>query len=221
MVTKKRMCRFFAIALVFMLTLQAIILGTAAFAENREKEITTNLIFTETTAESPIDKKEIYDKEKIDQLAKDYDVEPEYLHYIAETEKTFGLEPYELFALIAQESGFVSQTKMDGGSLSYSTTQMKMPTAKTAHMAITEYYKKDIPYPTHEKLAEDKYYATMLAGGYLKYLHDTYNDKHESYTAYRWGIGGRLTYYQKHGNYQSFYALKVAELNQAFAKKEI
>jgi len=216
LVTEKRISRFFAVALVaFMVATQAIFLGTAAFAENREKEVQTDIKIQETAEH------QVYQHEKIDQLARDYQVESEYLYYIAEVEKIFELEPYELFALIAQESGFTPQTRMDGGSLSYNTTQMKMPTAKTAYMAITEYYKKDIPYPTHEKMAEDKYYATMLAGGYLKYLHDTYHDKYESYTAYRWGIGGRLDYYQRNGHFQSAYALKISELNQTFAQKKV
>ena len=100
---------------------------------------------------------EHFSKEKLDKLAAKYNADSEYLYFIVEVEKVFNLEPCELLALIAQESGFRPQTHMDGGSLSYSTTQMKLPTAKTAHMAMTEYYKIDIPYPTHELLRDDKY----------------------------------------------------------------
>lgn len=214
MVTKGRISRFLSIALVtFIIATQAIFVGTAAFAENREKEESQTQINIWETAEY-----QVYKKEIIEALALEYQVEPEYLYYIAEVEHTFGLEPYELFALIYLESKFKPQTKMDGGSLSYSTTQMKLSTAKTAYMAITEYYKKDIPTPTHELLAEDKYYATLLAGGYLKYLHDTYKDKYESYTAYRWGIGGRLEFYEKYGHYQSPYALQLAKVINTLAQ---
>ena len=159
---------------------------------------------------------EQFSKEKLDKLATKYNADPEYLYFIVEVEKAFNLEPCELLALIAQESGFRPQTHMDGGSLSYSTTQMKLPTAKTAHMAMKEYYQIDIPYPTHELLRDDKYYATLLAGGYLRYLHDVYKDKYESYTAYNWGIGGRMIYYNKNGNFLSPYAVKVANLVKSF-----
>lgn len=156
--------------------------------------------------------------EKLDKLAEKYKADPVYLDYIIQVEKSFKLAPCELLALIAQESGFKPQTHMDGGSLSYSTTQMKMPTAKTAHMAITKYYNMDIPYPTHELLNDDKYYAAFLAGGYLRYLQDTYNDKYEAYTAYNWGIGGRMTFFKNNGHFKSPYALKVASLEDSFVK---
>ncbi len=167
-------------------------------------------------------KSDVYSTEKINnkiiKLANKYNVDPNYLNYIVSVEKKFNLEPCELLALIAQESGFKPQTHMDGGSLSYSTTQMKMPTAKTAYMAITEYYKMDIPYPTEELLIKDKYYAAFLAGGYLRYLHDVYKDKYESYTAYNWGIGGRMIYYKNNGHFKSPYAIKVANLVNSFAQ---
>lgn len=162
--------------------------------------------------------KEAFTREKLDKLAERYKADPEYLSYIIQVENTFQLNPCELLALIAQESGFKPQTRMDGGSLSYSTTQMKLPTAKTAYMAITEYYKMDIPYPTHELLKEDKYYAAFLAGGYLRYLQDTYQDKYEAYTAYNWGIGGRMIFYKNNGHFKSPYALKVASLEESFEK---
>ncbi|NLI93937.1 MAG: transglycosylase SLT domain-containing protein [Peptococcaceae bacterium] len=157
-------------------------------------------------------------REKISNLAAKYKSDPEYLHYIIQVEKTFKLEPCDLLALIAQESGFKPQTHMDGGSLSYSTTQMKMPTAKTAYMAITEYYNMEIPYPTDELLREDKNYAAFLAGGYLRYLNDTYKNKYESYTAYNFGIGGRMIFYQNNGHFKSPYAIKVASLGESFVK---
>lgn len=210
-----RISRFFTIAFVTLtIVTQAMFIGTAVFAEDREKQDSTETIIkTAETAEQKY-------KMNLDHIAEKYHVEADYLYYIAEVEKSFNLEPYELVALIAQESGFVSQTKMDGGSLSYNTTQMKLPTAKTAYMAITEYYKKDIPYPSHDLLANDKYYAAMLAGGYLKYLQDTYNDKYESYTAYRYGIGGRLGYFQKYGSFKSRYALALEDLSTSFAQEE-
>lgn len=152
----------------------------------------------------------------IDKLAAKYKAEPTYLDYIVQVEKMFGLEPCELLGLIAIESGFKPQTRMDGGSLSYSTTQMKMATAKTAHMAITKYYGMAIPYPTHDLMANDKYYAAFLAGGYLKYLHEVYKNKEESYTAYNWGINGRKTFYNKHGHYKSPYAIKLTNTAQSF-----
>lgn len=172
------------------------------------------LISPETKLETQIANS--YSREKLDNLANKYQADPEYLDYIIQVEKTFNLAPCELLALIAQESGFKPQTHMDGGSLSYSTTQMKMPTAKTAYMAITEYYKMEIPYPTDELLKEDKYYAAFLAGGYLRYLHDTYNNKYESYTAYNWGIGGRMIFYKNNGHFKSPYAIKVANLGESF-----
>ncbi|MFA6808031.1 MAG: transglycosylase SLT domain-containing protein [Eubacteriales bacterium] len=215
MVRERRIRGFLTIALVtFMVVTQAICVVTATFAEDRDKEIQPTVLTLETT------ENQVYKKEFIELLANQYHVDVNYLNYIAEVEKTFDLEPYELFALISQESNFIPQTKMDEGTLSYNTTQMKLATAKTAYMAITEYYKKEISYPTHELLKDDKYYATMLAGGYLKYLHDTYNNKYESYTAYRCGISGRLEFYNKNGNYKSSYALKIAELSSAFAKGE-
>lgn len=155
---------------------------------------------------------------RISAIASKYNSSEEYLVFILEIEKEFGLEPCRLLALIAAESGFTPQTHMDGGSLSYNTTQMKLPTAKTAHMAMTEYYKMDVPYPTHELLDNDKYYATLLAGGYLKYLNDVYKDADymESYTAYNWGISGRMTFYNQNGHFRSPYAIKVTNLQQSF-----
>lgn len=242
MVREGRLSRFLALALVtVVIAVQGIAIGTAAFADYREKEKQTAAYVGEP-AESRIyqpvnykldnhkaekfdqvkHKQEILDQGKhkqeiLDRLAQDYNVEKEYIYYIAEIENMFKLEPYELLALIAQESKFVPQTKMDGGSYSYNTTQMKLDTAKTAYMAITEYYHHDIPVPTHELLAEDKYYAALLAGGYLKYLRDTYQNKYEAYTAYHRGIGGRLAYYAKNGHFKSPYALQVADLSTAFA----
>ena len=157
-------------------------------------------------------------QERITSLANRYQADPEYLEYILELEKEFDLKPYSLLALIAQESGFKPQTRMDGGSLSYSTTQMKMASAKTAHMAMSTYYKLNVPYPTHERLRDDEYYAAYLAAGYLRYLHDVYDDEDymESYTAYNWGIGGRMTFYNRHGHFKSPFALKVLSLQKSF-----
>ena len=160
-----------------------------------------------------------YNEEKIQRLVEKYSVEKDFLYYLADIEIKFNLEPFELMALIAQESEFRSITHMDGGSLSYNIAQMKLSTAKTAYMAITEYYGMDIPYPTHELLQEDKYYAALLAGGYIKYLHDKYQDKYESYTAYRWGIPGRMEYFKRNGSFNSPYAQSIVELNNSFSGK--
>ena len=158
---------------------------------------------------------------KIIDIAKTYGVNPEYLYYILEVEKEFSLHQYSLLALIAIESGFKPQTHMDGGSLSYSTTQMKLPTAKTAYTAMTEYYKIDVPYPTHKLLNEDKYYATILAGGYLRYLNDVYKDDDymETYTAYNWGVGGRMIFYNQHGHFKSPYATKALSIRKEFLEE--
>ena len=75
----------------------------------------------------------------------------------------------------------------------------------------------NIPYPTHELLLDDNYYAALLAGGYLKYLHDKYQDRYESYTAYRWGITGRMEYYNRNGDFKSPYARRIVELNNSFS----
>ncbi|RNC28629.1 MAG: hypothetical protein AWM53_01288 [Candidatus Dichloromethanomonas elyunquensis] len=213
MFTEKRISRFLAVALVtFIVATQAIFIGTAAFAENREKESQQEINIWDTAAYKE------YHKEDIDKLAKEYQVEPNYLYYIAEVETAFNLEPYELFSLIYLESKFVPQTIMDGGSFSYNTTQMKLATAMTAYMAITQYYQKNIPYPTHDLLKDNKYYATLLAGGYLRYLHDTYKDRDESYTAYRMGINGRLAFFRKNGNYKSSYALRLEEVRESLTQ---
>lgn len=219
MFTNGKISRCLAIAVIGLaITAQAMFVGTAVFAENREnKEAKEN----STSQAMESGEQKTYGQYNLDFLASAFDVEPEYLGYIAQVEVTFGLEPYELMALIAQESEFIPQTKMDGNSLSYNATQMKLATAKTAFMAITEYYNMDIAYPTHELLSEDKYYAAMLAGGYLKYLHDIYQDKYESYTAYHKGIGGRLAYYREKGDYKSEYALQVAGLTAAFAQGKV
>ncbi|HHV65013.1 MAG TPA: hypothetical protein GXX46_08085 [Peptococcaceae bacterium] len=241
MITEGRLSRFLAIALLTVTTViivsQGITTGTAAFVDYREKEklTTVNLgqvnyqIINDMKSDNKSNNIKLdnkvedlksgdYKPEIIEKIAQAYNVEEEYLYYIVGVEKMFQLKPYELLALIAQESKFISQTKMDGGSYSYNTTQMKLNTAKTAYMAITEYYGKDIPAPTHELLLEDKYYAALLAGGYLKYLHDTYQDKYESYTAYHRGIGGRLDFFAQNGHYKSPYALQIVELNAAFAE---
>ena len=219
MISENNSNRYLSAAFVLIIVAACILfIGTTGFAksvESREKERQNTQDYWETAAY------EKYNKENIDGIAEKYSVEPEYLYYLVEVERKFDLEPYELMALIAQESEFRSITHMDGGSLSYSTTQMKLSTAKTAYMAITEYYKMDISYPTHELLVQDDYYAALLAGGYLKYLHDSYKDKYESYTAYRWGITGRMDYYNKNGHFQSQYALRIAELNRSFSEEHI
>ena len=215
MVPKKNSNRYLLAPFVLIIFAACILfLGTASFAESREESQTTQ-DYWETAAY------ENYNKKNIDGIAGKYSVEPEYLYYLVEVEQKFDLEPYELMALIARESEFRSITHMDGGSLSYNTTQMKLPTAQTAYMAITEYYKMDISFPTHELLAEDEYYAALLAGGYLRYLHDIYNDRYESYTAYRWGIAGRMDYYNRNGHFQSQYALKIVELKRSFSNEVI
>jgi hypothetical protein len=212
-VTEGRISRFLAIALVtIILASQAIFLGAASFTGNREKENKKEINIWQTADY------QAYKKDKIDMLANEYHVEPDYLYYIVQVEREFNLEPYELFALIYLESKFVPDTKMDGGSLSYSTTQIKLPTAITAYNAITEYYKKIIPYPSHELLSANKYYATLLAGGYLKYLEDVYKDKYESYTAYRLGINGRIEYFKRNGNYKSTYALQLDKIRNSLAQ---
>ena len=157
-----------------------------------------------------------FKSEKLQLLADRYQADPEYLNFIIKVEKTFKLDPCELLALIALESGFKPQTRMDGGSLSYSTTQMKLATAQTAYMAITKYYKMNIIPPTHELLQNNPYYAAFLAGGYLRYLYDVYKNKDETYTAYNWGIGGRMLFYQKNGHFRSAYAVKLSKLRDEF-----
>lgn len=153
------------------------------------------------------------------QFTDQYGVDPAYVRYIIQVEEIFQLEDCELLALIGQESGFRPKTRMDGGSLSYNTTQMKLATAKTAYMAITEYYHIQVPQPTHEKLEDDPYYAAFLAGGYLRYLNDVYKDPYETLTAYNWGINGRMTYLDKHGDFRSPYALKVTQLQKSIREQ--
>lgn len=155
---------------------------------------------------------------KIDLLAEKYNTRPYYLEYVLETEKYFKLKPYSLLALIAQESGFRPITHIDGGSLSYNTTQMKMSSAITAHMAMTKYYRMDVVYPTDCLLKNNKYYATFLAGGYLRYLNDVYKDEdyYETYTAYNWGIDGRMIFYNMYGHFRSPYAISVKKLQTYF-----
>lgn len=210
MSTHERISRFLAMfVVVVLIATQIIALGTATFAGNRETEYMA----------TPIIEPEInhYPEPKLEKLAHQYQVDIAYLKYIAEVEKQFGLEPFELCALIAQESEFKPKTHMDGGSYSYSTTQMKLPTARTAHMALKEYYAVEAPEPTHDLMSNDIYYATLLAGAYLKYMHDVYKNKYESLTAYRWGINGRLEYFKKNGHYESPYAKKVIDLRNTFA----
>lgn len=212
MLRERGSSRFITIAIVVLMVATQVFIGAAAFAETSTNSYKTGEANWEDEAH------EDYNQEKLNKLAEKYSVEAEYLQYILEVEKTFRLEPCELLALIALESGFKPKTHMDGGSLSYNTTQMKMSTAKTAYIAITEYYKMNIPYPSHELLRDDKYYAALLAGGYLRYLHDTYKNKYESYTAYNRGIGGRMEFYKKNGHFKSPYAVKVANLSQSFGK---
>lgn len=214
---EKRLSRFLAtFLLTVFIAVQAMSVGTAAFAEEKEKasEKECSNLSSNVIAES--NEKQKYNQEALERISQEYQVDYEYLAYISSVEETFQLEPYELFALIAVESEFVSWTRMDGGSLSFNTTQMKLATAKTAYMAITDYYHQDILYPSADMLTSDRKYAAYLAGGYLRYLHDTYNNQDESYTAYRMGINGRLTYYQTHGDYESPYALRVKTLCHSF-----
>ncbi|UWG97647.1 hypothetical protein LPY66_02085 [Dehalobacter sp. DCM] len=218
MLSEKRFSRVLAVLLfAVFITAQAMTTGTAAFAE--EKEIVRieecNPLSSKEIAESNQENQK-YKKETLQRIAQEYHVDYDYLEYISHVEETFQLEPYELFALIAIESKFVSSTKMDGGSLSFNTTQMKLATAKTAYMAITDYYHQDITFPDQARLTADRNYAAYLAGGYLRYLHDVYKNQGESYTAYRMGINGRLTYYQAYGNYESPYAVQIKTLSQSF-----
>lgn len=218
MIPKQKSNRYLVITLALLIVAtQIMFFGTTSSAENesRENEKHTVQSYWETTAYVK------YSKDNINILAEKYSVEPAYLNYLVEVEREFDLEPYELMALIAQESEFRSITHMDGGSLSYNTTQMKLPTALTSYVAITEYYNKNIAYPTHELLTEDRYYAALLAGGYLRYLHDVYEDKYESYTAYKMGINGRMSFFNRNGHFQSPYALRVVELTGTFSQEGI
>lgn len=221
MIEVGRISRYLTIAFVSaFITVQAIFVSTAVFAENREIEQFKEVKQIEHVSIETAKYQDIR-KMNLNRIANEYGVEPDYLYQITEIEQQFNLQPYELVALIAQESGFKPKTQMDGGSLSYSTTQMKLPSAQTAYMAITEYYKIQIPYPTHDLLASDTYYATLLAGGYLRYLHDVYENKYEAYTAYRYGIGGRLSYYERYGDFRSSYALKIEELTHSYVQREL
>lgn len=217
MIPKNKSNRYLIMALALIIVATHIIFfETASFAESREKEKKTHTVQDYWETEPYMN----YSKANIDRLAEKYGVEPAYLNYLVEVEREFDLEPYELMALIAQESEFRSITHMDGGSLSYNTTQMKLPTAQTSYMAITDYYNMNIAYPTHELLAEDMYYAALLAGGYLRYLHDVYEDKYESYTAYRMGINGRMDFFNRYGHFQSPYALRVVDLTRSFSQEQ-
>jgi hypothetical protein len=215
---------FIAIQLIFMgITISGYPGKTSVSVKENKQTVETNLTdnwerIRPETKDPQITTLKTAGRENITNLAAKYKADPEYLHYIIQVEKTFKLAPCELLALIAQETGFTPQTHMDGGSLSYSTTQMKMPAAQTAYMAITQYYNLKIPYPTDELLRNDKNYAAFLAGGYLRYLNDTYKNKFETYTAYNLGIGGSLTYYQNNGHFRSPYAVKVASLGESLLK---
>lgn len=156
-------------------------------------------------------------EEKINNIADKYNTSQIYIHYIIDLEKELELEPYSLLAIIAIESGFEPQTRMDAGSISYNTTQMKMNTAKTAYMVMVEHFDLTVGYPTDYMLRNNKYYAAYLAGGYLKYLSSVYEGNYyESYTAYNWGISGRMMFYNQYGHFQSSYALKVVKLQESF-----
>lgn len=214
---EKRFSRILAaFLLAILITAQAMIVGTAAFAEEK-RIVSENECSTPSSNEiAESDQNQKYSQKALERIAQEYHVEYEYLVYIASVEETFQLEQYELFALIATESKFVSCTEMDGGSLSFNTTQMKLASAKTAYMAITDYYHQEILYPNADILTSDRKYAAYLAGGYLRYLKDVYKNQDESYTAYRMGINGRLTYYQEYGDFESPYAVQVKTLCHSF-----
>jgi curli biogenesis system outer membrane secretion channel CsgG len=215
---KKWLGRILMLIVALVFATQAVYAGTTAFTEVKVKE---KAQAQECAKEPEViihqeKEDDIYSQERLEKIARDYQVDYEYLKYLSEVEKNFNLEPYELFALIASESAFIPITKMDGGSLSYNTTQMKLVTAEAVYKIITENYQMEIPYPNGELLEKDKNYAALLAGGYLRYLRDLYESKEESYTAYQMGMSGRLNYYQKHGDYWSPYAVKIDALRQSF-----
>ena len=235
MFRKKWLGRILLLIIALVFATQAVYARTTAFTEINEKSEVQELakdpeVITqketenvETQSEVSLNEEnenEIYGQENLEKIARAYQVDYEYLEYLAEVEKTFELDPYELFALIASESAFIPITKMDGGSLSYNTTQMKLGTAEAAYKVITENYQIDIPYPNGELLKKDKNYAALLAGGYLRHLRDLYGNKEESYTAYQMGMSGRLSYYKKHGDYWSPYAVKIDTLRKSFLDQD-
>jgi len=127
-----------------------------------------------------------------------------WLQHIYNTEQTCQLKAGELFGLIANESSLNNITKMDGGSLSYGVTQIKLPTAKIMYEALKS-KGISIQMPT-AALLQDKYYAVTLSGRYLQYLKTIYTDQNVIY--HFWNLGNTTAHAATHCIYE--YTINMA-----------
>jgi len=128
-----------------------------------------------------------------------------WLEHIYNTEQACKLKAGELFSLIANESSLNNITKMDGSSLSYGVTQIKLPTAKIMYEAL-RLKGVALQMPT-AALLQDKYYAVTLSGKYLQYLHSIYTDQNVIY--HFWNLGNATAHAATHFIYE--YTINMAE----------
>jgi len=112
----------------------------------------------------------------------------EWLHYIVKMEKDCHLQRGELMSLIYSENSFTHKTVMDGGSLSYGCSQMKLSTAMDAYRQIKS-TGIQIAEPTENLLRNDKMYLTEFTGRYLQFMHNKLTNPYEVWTSYNKGFG--------------------------------
>jgi hypothetical protein len=128
-----------------------------------------------------------------------------WLEHIYNTEQACKLKAGELFGLVANESSLNNITKMDGSSLSYGVTQIKLPTAKIMYEAL-RLKGVALQMPT-AALLQDKYYAVTLSGKYLQYLHSIYTDQNVIY--HFWNLGNATAHAATHFIYE--YTINMAD----------
>lgn len=132
-----------------------------------------------------------------------------FLAYIIGVEKQLHLQRCELLALVSVETGFSNSTVRDcnDGNINYGPAQIRPPVARVGyHINVSRGY--SMPSVSDYSL-RDREYNVRVAGGYLAYLHQSYSDNHEVWTAYNRSEGNMGKYRNKYGHAETSYSKEV------------
>lgn len=132
-----------------------------------------------------------------------------FLAYIIGVEKQLHLQKCELLALVSVETRFNNSTVRDcnDGNINYGPAQIRPPVARVGyHINVSRGY--SMPSVSDCSL-RDREYNVRVAGGYLAYLHQSYLDNHEVWTAYNRSEGNMGIYREKYGHAETSYSKEV------------
>ena len=114
-----------------------------------------------------------------------------YYREIHKTEKLFNLPKYEFMSQINLENQFKNISRMDNNKkMSFGICQIQIDTARDAYKKMSPMLKEMGIYlqpPTIDLLKNDIEYSIKFSGGYMKYLHDKYENPLQALTCYNAG----------------------------------